>query len=160
MEQLTVRELMSAPVIAVAPHTRLPQIKSLMREKAIRRLPVVERGHVVGIITMGDVRNAFPSDATSLSIYELSSVLDKVTAAEIMRTDVLMIAVDAPITEAARLMLLHKVSGLPVLERGELVGIITESDLFRAIAAGTIALPTTVPRAPKERPLCAPRTIV
>ena len=144
MEPLTVRALMSQPVIVVAPHTRLPKLKSLMREHHIRRLPVVKGTEVVGIITMGDVRNAFPSDATTLSIYELSYLLDKVIATDVMRTEVLTIAVQAPVIEAARLMLQHKVSGLPVLEQGRLVGILTESDIFRAVVAGQLALLTTV----------------
>ena len=144
MKSVTVGALMSRPVIIVAPHTRLPRLKGLMRENKIRRLPVVKGAQVVGIITMGDLRNAFPSDATTLSIYELSYLLDKVTAADVMRSDVLTIAADAPLVEAARLMLQHKVSGLPVLEQGRLVGIVTESDIFRAVVAGQLALPTTV----------------
>lgn len=115
-----------------------------MRDNKIRRLPVVKGTQVVGIITMGDLRNAFPSDATTLSIYELSYLLDKVTAADIMRTEVLTVTADAPLVEAAQLMLQHKVSGLPVLEQGRLVGILTESDIFRAVVAGQLALPTTV----------------
>lgn len=144
MESLTVSALMSQPVIVVSPQTRLPRLKSLMRENNIRRLPVVKGTHVVGIITMGDVRNAFPSDATTLSIYELSYLLDKVTAADVMQPEVLTIAADATVAEAAQVMLKHKVSGLPVLDQGRLVGILTESDIFRGVIAGQLALPTTV----------------
>lgn len=144
MKSVTVGALMTHPVIFVAPQTRLPRLKGLMRDNKIRRLPVVKGTQVVGIITMGDLRNAFPSDATTLSIYELSYLLDKVTAADIMRTEVLTVTADAPLVEAAQLMLQHKVSGLPVLEQGRLVGILTESDIFRAVVAGQLALPTTV----------------
>lgn len=142
METLAVREIMSAPVILVAPMTRLPEIKNVMREKNIRRLPVVDDGRLIGIVTLGDVRNACPSDATTLSIYELSYLLDKVTAADVMRTGLVTIDVDAAVVEAARLMLRHKVSGLPVLENGKLVGMVTESDIFRAIVAGQLSLQT------------------
>jgi CBS domain-containing protein len=139
MDALPVRELMRSPVVTVSPRATLPQLKHLMREHQIRRLPVVENDRLVGIVTLGDVRNAFPSDATTLSIYELSYLLDKVTAAEVMRTDLITIEADTPVVEAARAMLEHKISGLPVVERGAIIGIITESDIFRAIVAGTLA---------------------
>lgn len=141
MQPLTVRDVMSSPVISVERHTRLPQIKHLLRAKNIRRLPVVERGRPIGIITLGDVRNAFPSDATTLSVYELSYLLDKVMAEEIMRTGVLTIDVDAPLVAAATLMLEHKVSGLPVTGGGELLGMITESDILRTVVAAQLQLP-------------------
>ncbi|HZG66381.1 MAG TPA: CBS domain-containing protein, partial [Herpetosiphonaceae bacterium] len=66
MHFLTVQDLMSSPVITIPPHTRLPMIKQLMRLKRIHRLPVVDRGKLLGIVTLGDVRNAYPSDAPSL----------------------------------------------------------------------------------------------
>ena len=146
MNQPFVRDVMSSPVVSVTRQTRLPMIKHLLREKNIRRLPVLENGHLVGIISLGDVRNAFPSDATTLSIFELSYLLDRVTAEEIMRSDVLTIEADAPLVAAASVMLEHKVSGVPVVQHGEVVGMITESDIFRAVVAGQVALPLTVTR--------------
>lgn len=146
MNQPFVRDVMSSPVVSVTRQTRLPMIKHLLREKNIRRLPVLENGHLVGIISLGDVRNAFPSDATTLSIFELSYLLDRVTAEEIMRSDVLTIEADAPLVAAASVMLEHKVSGVPVVQNGEVVGMITESDIFRAVVAGQVALPLTVTR--------------
>ncbi len=144
METLTVRAIMSTPVITAAPSLPLPQVKNLMREKNIRRVPVVENDKLVGIVTIGDVRNACPSDATTLSIYELTYLLDKVTAADVMRTGLVTIEADAPVVEAARLMLRHKVSGLPVLDNGTLAGMLTESDIFRAVVAGQLRLQTYV----------------
>lgn len=160
MKTLHVRDVMSSPIISITPNTRLPVIKHLMREHNIRRLPVVDRDRLIGIISLGDLRNAFPSDATTLSIYELSYLLDKVTAKEVMRTDVITIEADAPLVEAAKLMLQHKVSGLPVREDGQLVGIITESDIFRAIIAGHVPLSTAVVTAPKEQLLRTTQPIV
>lgn len=145
MPALIVRALMSSPVIAVAPHARLTHIKGVMREKGIRRVPVFERGRLYGIITLGDLRNAFPSDASSLSIHELSYLLDKVVAQDIMRTEVVTIAAAATVADAAKLMLKHKISGLPVIENGQLVGMLTESDIFRALIAGSVTLPLVVP---------------
>lgn len=140
MEALTVRSLMSSPVITVAPYTQLPRLKHLMHEHAIRRLPVLDGPRLVGIITLGDLRNAFPSDAPTLSIYELSYLLSKVTAAEVMRTDVLTVDADAPLVEATQRMLQHRVSGLPVMDGEQVVGVLTESDIFRAVVSGQLTL--------------------
>ncbi len=141
MHAPTVRDLMQSPVISDTRHTRLPFIKSLMREKHIRRLPVEEHEQLVGIITLGDVRNAFPSDAAALSVFELSYLVDKVTAEEIMRTNVITVEADMPVVEAAKLMLEHKVSGLPVLSSGRMVGMLTEIDILRTLIEGQIRLP-------------------
>lgn len=160
MTTLTVRAMMTTPVLSVTPQTRLPQIKSLMRARGVRRLPVVDRDRLVGIVTLGDVRNAFPSDATSLSIYELSYLIDKVVAADIMRTDVLTIGVDAPLAEAARLMLDRKISGLPVMDGSRLVGMITESDLFRALIQSETSEPQAGAGATEQPPRALHRLMV
>ncbi len=158
MKALFVRDIMSSPDITHTPTVRLPAIKHLMHQNSIRRLPVVDGNRIVGIVSLGDVRNAFPSDATMLSIYELSYLLDKVSAADIMRTDVVAVEPDAPLTEAAQLMLQHKISGLPVVENGQLVGILTESDILRAIVDGFVPLATAVVL--EQRPLKAAQPIV
>lgn len=137
---LRVRDIMSRPVIAVAPYTQLPAIKHLMVEQQIRRVPVLQKSNVVGIITLSDLRDAFPANATTLSIYELSHVLNRVVARQIMTTSVITINSDAPLAEAAQLMLQHKISGIPVLEHGRLSGMITESDIFRAVVTGQVPL--------------------
>ncbi len=151
MHMLCVRDVMSRPVIAVAPYTRLPAIKHLMAEQQIRRVPVLHKNAVVGIITLSDLRDAFPADATTLSIYELSHVLNRVTARQIMTTSVISIGMNALLAEAAKLMLLNKVSGIPVVEVGRLVGMITESDIFRAVVAGQVPLLTPVAAAPNTK---------
>jgi CBS domain-containing protein len=113
----------------------------------IRRLPVVDRGRLVGIVTLGDVREAQPSHATTLSIYELNYLLSNLTVDEIMTRNPLTISPDAMIREAALVMLQHKIGGLPVMEDSRLVGIITESDIFRVLALepDNDALPSTGP---------------
>jgi CBS domain-containing protein len=93
----------------------------------------VDDGKLVGIITRGDVRGAEPSDATTLSIYELNYLLAKLTVAKIMTTNPITVTPDTPIREAARLMLEKKIAGLPVVEGARVVGIITESDIFRLV---------------------------
>jgi CBS domain-containing protein len=142
METLIVTSLMSSPPLTISPRMRLPQIKSLMRTNKIRRLPVLDQGRLVGIVTLGDVRNAFPSDASMLSIYELSYLVDKVTARDVMRTSVVTVPFDASVIEAARLMLKHKIGGLPVVDNDTVVGMITESDIFRAVITGQLVLAT------------------
>jgi CBS domain-containing protein len=89
----------------------------------------------VGIVTSGDLRAAGPSAASTLSVYEWRALLEQATVAECMTRDPIVIAPDAPVLYAARQMLLHKISGLPVVEQGRIVGVITESDLFRLLIA-------------------------
>lgn len=134
MENIYVRDWMTPNPITIVPKTTLPDAHKLMKDSRIRRLPVVEHGHLVGIITLGDIREAQPSDATTLSIYELNYLLSKLTVDKIMSRDPLTIRADATIQQAARLMLDHKIGGLPVMEGDRIVGIITESDIFRILA--------------------------
>jgi CBS domain-containing protein len=97
-------------------------------------LPVIENGRLVGIVTLGDVREAEPSSATSLSIWEVNYLLAKLKIGEIMTSKPITIAAEETIGEAARLMLEKKVSGLPVIdEKQHVIGIITESDIFRLV---------------------------
>jgi CBS domain-containing protein len=96
---------------------------------------VVEDGRLVGIVTRGDLRAAGPSDASTLSIYEWRALLEHATVADCMTCDPIAIAPDAPVLYAAQQMLLRKISGLPVVEDGRVVGVITESDLFRLLIA-------------------------
>jgi CBS domain-containing protein len=90
---------------------------------------VVKSDKLVGIVPLGDIREAKPSDATTLSIYDLNYLLDQLTAKDFMTPNPITMAPDSTITEAARLMVEHQVGGLPVMEDDKLVGIITETDL-------------------------------
>lgn len=129
-----VRDWMTSKVITVTADTTLSDAARLMETKMIRRLPVMEHGRLVGIVTYGDIRQAQPSTATSLSIWELNYLLAKINLAEIMTRDVVTVSQNATIGEAAKLMLDHQISGLPVVDHhGDLVGIITESDIFRLV---------------------------
>lgn len=133
MEILLVRDWMTADPVIVTSKTTLPEAHELMRQRRVRRLPVVDDGALVGIITLGDVREASPSDATSLSIYELNYLLSRLTIGKIMTKHVITVTPTTTIREAAGIMLLHKISGLPVMDGNTLVGIITESDIFRVV---------------------------
>jgi len=123
---------MTTEVITVEPGTTLPEATALMREKHIRRLPVMENGRLVGIITYGDLREAGPSEATGLSIHEITYLLQRLGVEKLMTPKPFTVSPDTELTEAARLMLQHKIGSLPVVDNGTLVGIITESDIFRA----------------------------
>jgi CBS domain-containing protein len=135
MKEELVKDWMTANVITVNTDTTLPEAHKIMIERQIRRLPVVNNGRLVGMITRGDVRGAEPSDATSLSIWEINYLLSRLKVEEIMTVQPITTNESTTIGEVAELMLTHKISGLPVLnDAGELVGIITESDIFRMVA--------------------------
>lgn len=129
---MLVGERMSKPVITVRPEMPMPEALDLMHKEHIRRLPVVnQRGQLVGIVTEADLLKASPSEATSLSIYEVTYLLGKLTIDRIMTKNVITVSEDTPLEEAARIMADNKFSGLPVMRGKELVGMITETTLFR-----------------------------
>ncbi|MBF6614811.1 MAG: CBS domain-containing protein [Chloroflexi bacterium] len=131
---MLVHEWMSSPVWVVSPTTPVAEAYNLMMEKGIRRLPVVREGRVVGLVTLGDLREARPSPATSLSIYELNYLLARLTISQIMTHNPYTLTRSTTMQQAARLMLDHKIGGLPVVdEEDRPVGIITESDIFRML---------------------------
>jgi acetoin utilization protein AcuB len=128
-----VKDWMTPDPVTIGPDTTLPEAARLMKECRIRRLPVVESGRLVGIVTLGDIREASPSTATSLTIYELNYLLSRLIVREIMTHDPIAITPDTSLEAAARLMLEHKIGGLPVTDCNKVVGIITESDIFRLL---------------------------
>ena len=129
---MLVKERMSRPVITVHPEMPVQEALNLMREERVRRFPVVDRhGRMVGIVSERDLLHAAPSDATSLSIWEVHYLVSKITVKKVMTRQVITIAEDTPLEEAARIMADHKFGGLPVVREGEVVGIITETDLFK-----------------------------
>ncbi len=134
MKQEQVKDWMSSPPITIDANATLPEACELLRKHQIRRLPVLQNGKLVGIVTRGDLRGAQPSEATTLSVWELNTLLAKLKIKEIMSPDPITIREDATIRDAAQLMIDYKVSGLPVVDKqGDLVGMITESDIFRMV---------------------------
>jgi len=133
-----VRDWMTRDVITVTAVTALPDAYDLMTRNKIRRLPVVdEHGRLIGIVTYGDIRSARPSPANALNIWELNFMLARLSIAEIMTPDPLTISENATIGEAAQKMLEKTIGSLPVVDsQGNLVGIITESDIFRLVVHG------------------------
>jgi acetoin utilization protein AcuB len=126
-----VGERMSKPVITISPDLPIAEALKLMKEEHIRRCPVVKDGKLLGIISDQDLLNASPSPVTSLSIWEIHYLLAKITVGEVMSRNVLTVTEDTPIEQAARIMADNKIGGLPVMRDGGVVGIITETDLFK-----------------------------
>ncbi|MBN2006031.1 MAG: CBS domain-containing protein [Anaerolineae bacterium] len=131
---MLVRDRMTPNPHTISPDTPVAEALSFMRQRKVRRLPVVDKkGRLTGIISEKDLLYASPSPATSLSVYEVGYLLSKLQVKEIMTKKITTISPDAPLEEAARVMVDHMVSGLPVIESGKLVGIITETDVFKTI---------------------------
>lgn len=129
---MLVGERMTPRPITVTEETSLPEALELMRQEKIRRLPVLDKhGKLVGIVTELDLLRASPSPATTLSIYEIPYLLSKVKMRDIMTREVITVTEDTPIEEAARIMADNKIGGLPVMRDDKLVGIITETDIFK-----------------------------
>src|SRR5215470_3212650 len=131
---MKVRDLMSADPIAVSPDTTVFDARQTMLKERIRPFFVTEGHRPLGIVTDRDIRLNLPSQATSLSVWEVNYLLARLTVEEVMTTGVIIIGPDQNARNAARLMLEHKIGALPVLDAGRLIGIITETDVLRAFA--------------------------
>lgn len=129
-----VRNRMTAPAIAVTPETPFQEALKLMQERHFRRLPIVDAaGKLLGMVSERDLLHAAPSPATSLSVWEMNYLLSKLTVGELMTRRVVTVSPDDTIEEAARLMVEHRVGGLPVVDESRhVVGVVTETDIFKA----------------------------
>jgi acetoin utilization protein AcuB len=129
-----VQDWMTRNVITVTPFTGLFDAYNLLMENRIRRLPVLEDGHLVGILTDSDIMDIRPSSLNSLSGLEMSYFFAQLKVGEAMTVDPMTVGPDETIGQAASIMLEEKISSLPVIDDNErLVGIITESDIFRLV---------------------------
>lgn len=129
---MLVKDRMTRHPLTIHADASISETHRYMQEQHIRHLPVVDKsGKMVGLVAEDDLLKAEPSNATSLSVWEIHSLLDRITAREVMVRDVITTTENVPIEDAAQLMLEHKIGCLPVMRDDKLVGIITESDLFR-----------------------------
>ncbi len=128
---MLVGERMSRPPVTIGPEMSIHDALALFKKERIRRAPVIKAGKLVGIVSEKDLLNASPSPATTLSVWEMNYLLSKLTVAEVMTKNVIVVREDTPIEEAARIMADNKIGGLPVLKETRVVGIITETDLFK-----------------------------
>lgn len=130
---MLVKERMSKPVITVPTDMPILDALKLLQREKIRRAPVVKEGKMVGIVSDKDLLNAGPSDATSLSVWEMNYLLSKIRVSDVMTREVLTVDEDTALEEAARIMADNKIGGLPVMRDGHVVGLITETDLFKIL---------------------------
>jgi acetoin utilization protein AcuB len=130
---LRVENWMKRDPITISPETGVLEASRLLRQYRIRHLPVVKGGFLVGILTDRDLKRVLPSTATSLSVYEVNYLLDRLEAREVMTKQVVTVLPEAAIDEAAKLLLAHKIGALPVVEEDKLVGILTETDVLEAL---------------------------
>lgn len=129
---MLVGERMTKRPITTHPGTPIDDALKLMRESKIRRLPVLDKdGKLVGIVTEKDLLYVSPSPATSLGIHEIHYLISRIKVGDVMAKDVITVTEYTPLEEAARIMFDNKIGSLPVMRDGRLVGIITESNLFR-----------------------------
>lgn len=128
-----VNAFMTHDPIFVSPDDNFPQAMNVIRKRKIRHLPVVEKGKLVGIVVEKDLLSNQPSPATTLSLYEIYSLLETLRVRQIMSRPVITVEGDCPLEEAARIMVENKISCLPVMDGDKLVGIITETDVFKVL---------------------------
>ena len=135
LKNALVKDWMTPQVVTVAPNTSLPEADQLMVHHKIRRLPVLKDGCLVGIITRSNLWGATGEKVVSLNIYDQIYQISQMTVARVMTLNPITVSPETTLGEATALMLQHKISGLPVVEADlRVVGIITESDLFRIMA--------------------------
>jgi len=129
---MLVGERMTRNLLTITPNTTVTETLDFMRREKVRRLPVVDKkGALVGIVSEKDLLYASPSPATSLSVWEIHHLLSKLKVNEVMTKEVITVTEDVPLEDAARIMADNKIGGLPVMRDDTVVGIITETDLFK-----------------------------
>ena len=128
---MIVKDRMTPNPVTITPTTSFPQAFQIIREKRIRHLPVVDRkGRLKGIVALTDLMKASPSQATTLSVFEMNYLLANLHVQEVMTSPPITVPEDAPLEEAARIMVENKIGCLPVMRDGKLQGLITETDIF------------------------------
>lgn len=130
-----VRDIMSHPVICVDSLTTVTDAHTLMKERKIRRLPVIDDGKLVGMLTQGDVRGAMPSEVTTLNRTEQEYLIKQLKVERVMAREIVVASEEMSLADAARLLVQYKIGGLPVLTADKVVGMVTESDIFGVVVA-------------------------
>ena len=134
---MLVMNWMSKPVITVDANDSMQNGMKLLREHDIKMLPVMEKGKLVGVVTDRDVKRSSASDATTLEIHELLFLVSKIKVNEIMTKDPITVPSDYTIEETAQVLLENNISGVPVMDKKKVVGVITQADIFRVLISLT-----------------------
>lgn len=129
---MAVKDFMTRKVVYVSPDTTVAHTADMMREQGLRRLPVIENDRLVGVVTERTMAEASPSKVTSLSIYEMNYLLNKTKIRDIMARNVVTVSPYASLEDAVYAMMKNQVGILPVVEAGQVFGVITEKDVFKA----------------------------
>ena len=131
---MKVRDFMKTDLITVDIKTPIMAALEIMKSNRIKRLPVIKNTKFVGLVTRAMIRDASPSEATSLSVYELNYLISKMTVGDIMVKNPVTISPELPVEEAIWLGKKHGIGAFPVIDNKELVGIITESDITEVVS--------------------------
>jgi acetoin utilization protein AcuB len=133
---MLVKEVMSPHPVVIEPDMRVTKVQRLMKEEGIRHLPVVREGKgLVGLATRDSLNRALPSELTSLSIWEINYRLSEIKVREVMVKKVISVTEDVTVEEAAQIMIDRKIGSLPVMRGDQLVGIVTDIDLLKALSS-------------------------
>jgi acetoin utilization protein AcuB len=131
---MLVRQLMNPKPVVVAPEMPVPDALSLMRERKIHQMPVLDsHGHLIGIVSEQDLLHASATSVTSLSVWEIQSLLSKIKVEMVMVKKIVSVDEDTTVEEAARIMADKVIGCLPVMKGKMMVGFITKSELFIAL---------------------------
>lgn len=127
------RDYMTRTVVTVHPDDYLVDVRKSMQDQGIRHIPVVDGGRLVGIVSLNTIRDAAPSKATDLSIHEVHYLLSKMKIREVMKKEVVTCGPDDHVEDVAKIMQTRRIGSVPVVDKGKLVGILTNVDMFRIL---------------------------
>jgi acetoin utilization protein AcuB len=134
---MLVKDRMTSNPVTIRTDTNLKEALDLVRGSPFRHLPVLdENGDLVGIVTEKSLVYASPTSSTTLSVFEVDYILSRTKVGQVIQGDVITVGPDLPIEEAARVMIDHRIGCLPVVEDRKLIGIISDTDIFRVFVEG------------------------
>ncbi len=134
---MLVKDRMTSDPVVITTDTSLKEALEIVRSKPFRHLPVLdENGKLVGIVTEKSLVYASPTSTTALSVFEVDYILSRTKVGQIIQGSVISVGPDWPIEEAARVMVDRRIGCLPVVEDDKLIGIISDTDIFRVFVEG------------------------
>lgn len=134
---MLVKDRMTPDPVVITTDTSLKEALEIVRSKPFRHLPVLdENGKLVGIVTEKSLVYASPTSTTALSVFEVDYILSRTKVGQIIQGSVISVGPDWPIEEAARVMVDRRIGCLPVIEDDKLIGIISDTDIFRVFVEG------------------------
>lgn len=130
---MLISDIMKTNVVSVPSSTTLAEARRIMDAHNIRRLPVIDRYNLIGIVTKDDLDKMGPSQLTTFSVNELVYMLNKITVKDVMHTDVLTVPPEATVEEAVAMAQARKIGSLVVMENDRVIGIATTNDIFLGV---------------------------